>query len=32
MDETIEYEDLQRLSIDVIEFYDNSILNEIMSN
>ena len=32
MDETIEYEDLQRLSIDVIEFYDNSILNEIMRN
>lgn len=32
MDETIEFEDLQRLSIDVIEFYDNSILNEIMSN
>ena len=32
MDETIEFEDLQRLSIDVIDLYDNSILNEIMSN
>lgn len=32
MDETIEFEDLQRLSIDVIDLYDNLMPNEVMSN